>query len=252
MSCAETFTKWYANSEDLRQAAAHHAWLSEHAHPLRQPPIVAVHPDRIDFTFLHGRHASIMDLGVVAALLGRAHVSAWTSDLHQARLTAPHALPGGRVLADFVSPRVAALRRRQLAGLATERQVEAVQPLFAPASDEPVAFYKDTNPRNVLITPAGEPVMVDIDDVTLAPFGYDLAKLVVTLAMTYGAIPADCVTTALAAYNSPLLTRGLRPVSENRLLDYAELHHLLTRPYLGMGGYRHPWPTVRSTLEKLR
>ncbi len=51
----------------------------------------------------------------------------------------------------------------------------------------PAAFYKDANPRNFLITPAG-PVTVDFDDLTLAPFGYDLAKLVVTLAMTYGAL----------------------------------------------------------------
>ena len=45
------------------------------------------------------------------------------------------------------------------------------------AADGPAAFYKDANPRNFLITPAGHPVTIDFDDLTLAPFGYDLAKL---------------------------------------------------------------------------
>ena len=39
--------------------------------------------------------------------------------------------------------------------------------------------------RNVLVTPSG-PALVDFDDLTLAPFGYDLAKLVVSTAMTFG------------------------------------------------------------------
>ncbi|MET7327980.1 phosphotransferase [Nonomuraea sp. NPDC005650] len=116
--------------------------------------------------------------------------------------------------------------------------------LLAASPATPVAFYKDTNLRNVLITADG-PVMVDLDDLTLAPFGYDLAKLLVTLAMTYGPLPPATFTTSLACYNQPLIDAGLPPVPIGRFLGHAELHHLLTLPYLGKSGYRHPWPTVR-------
>ncbi|WP_433235581.1 phosphotransferase [Streptosporangium sp. CA-135522] len=246
-----TFTKPYATREGLEQAVTHHAWLTEHAHPLRLPPIMGVRAGHIDFALIKGRHAELVDVPTVAAALGQAHAAAWASDLHRARLTAAHPLPGGRELADFVSPRVAALRRRHEAGLATRDELAALQPLLEPAPAAPVAFYKDTNPRNVLITASGEPVMVDFDDLTLAPFGYDLAKLLVTLAMTHGLIPPEALTTALAGYNQPLADAGLMPVSLTQFLGHADLHHLLTLPYLGRGGYRHPWPTVRPTLDTL-
>ena len=41
------------------------------------------------------------------------------------------------------------------------------------------------------------PAIVDFDDLTLAPFGYDLAKLVVSTAMTHGPLPAEAITAAL-------------------------------------------------------
>jgi Ser/Thr protein kinase RdoA (MazF antagonist) len=69
-------------------------------------------------------------------------------------------------------------------------------------ADGPAAFYKDANPRNFLITPAGATMMVDFDELTLAPFGYDLAKLVVTLAMSYGALTVGQISTALSTYNA--------------------------------------------------
>jgi hypothetical protein len=46
--------------------------------------------------------------------------------------------------------------------------------ILTTAVSRPVAFYKDTNPRNILITAAGQ--LITVDDLTLAPFGYDLAK----------------------------------------------------------------------------
>ena len=246
-----TFSKPYATRKALEQTIAHHTWLNEHAEPLRLPPIVTVHPDRIDFASIEGRHAISADAPVVATALGRAHASAWKSDLHRALLTAAHPLIGGHELPDFVSPRIAALRRHRHAGLVSARQVTAVQSLLATNPAMPVAFYKDTNPRNVLITTAG-PVMVDFDDLTLAPFGYDLAKLLVTLAMTYGRLPFETFTKPLACYNRPLIEAGLPTVSIDQFLDHAELHHLLTLPYLGRGGYRHTWPTVRPHLEDLK
>ncbi|MGI5274167.1 aminoglycoside phosphotransferase family protein [Nonomuraea sp. CA-218870] len=245
------FSKTYATRADLDQTLANHAWLDEHAGPLRLASIVRVDVDRIDFAFVEGRHAVFADTLDVAAVLGRAHAAAWHSDLHRALLTTTHPLDGAHHMADFVSPRIAALRRRTEAGLIGEQQVTAAVQALLAASPAPVAFYKDTNPRNVLITADG-PVMVDFDDLTLAPFGYDLAKLLVTLAMTHGPLPIEAFTTALACYNQPLIDAGLLPVSVDQLLGHADLHHLLTLPYFGQGGYRHPWPSVRPCLEELK
>ncbi len=96
-----------------------------------------------------------------------------------------------------------------------------------------------------MITPAG-PVTVDFDDLTLAPFGYDLAKLVVSLSMTYGALGSARITAALDAYNTA--TRhlpGVMPVTREQLMAWAEIHHILTSRYLGRAGYRHSWHAVR-------
>ncbi|MFG1697230.1 phosphotransferase [Nonomuraea sp. NPDC049309] len=245
------FSKPYAIREALEQTVAHHAWLKEHAGPLRIPSIVTVHSDQIDFVLVEGRHALVADAPAVATDLGCAHAAAWKSDLHRAILTAAHPLPGGRKLSDFVAPRIAALRRHRDAGLVSAQQVADVQSLLAINGATPVAFYKDTNPRNVLITAEG-PVMVDFDSLTLAPFGYDLAKLLVTLAMTHGPLPLEIFTTSLARYNEPLIAAGLPPVSIDQFLAHAELHHLLTLPYLGKGGYRYPWPSVRPLSEDLK
>ncbi|MEV0595665.1 hypothetical protein [Nonomuraea cavernae] len=244
------FAKPYATRDAVRRAAAHHAWLAQHAQPLRQPPIVTVHERRIDFAFVQGRHATVSDLPALASILGRAHTTAWQNDLHRAQLTTPHPLPAGSVLADFVSPRQVALHRHLQAGLITPYQLVAAQRLLQADPLAPAAFYKDTNPRNVLITAEG-PVMVNVDDLTLAPFGYDLAKLVVTLAMTHGPILPGHIATALTCYNKALLDAGLTPVTAAGFLGYTDLHHILTLPYLGTGGYRHSWPGLRPSLDGL-
>ncbi|GAA1613717.1 hypothetical protein GCM10009733_007300 [Nonomuraea maheshkhaliensis] len=246
-----TFTKLYASREELEQTLAHYTWLSRNAGQVRLPDIEAVHADRIDFASVEGRHAAIADAPAVAYELGRAHAATWTNDLHRADLTAAHLLTGGCELAGFVSPRVAALRRLRDAGRITAGQVAAVQPLLDVSPDTPVAFYKDTNPRNVLITGDG-PVMIDFDSMSLAPFGYDLAKLLVTLAMTHGSLPLDTFLSTLAFYNSALIDAGLRPVPTTEVLGYAELHHLLTLSYLGRGGYQHLWPDVRPLPQELK
>ncbi|MFD1547135.1 phosphotransferase [Nonomuraea guangzhouensis] len=246
-----TFSKPYSTRKDLEWAVAHHTWLAEHAKSLQLPPLVAVHANRLELGFVDGRHAVVADVPTVAAALGQAHADVWASDLHRALLTHAHPMSGGHELADFASPRMAALHRRCEAGLISVRQMAAVQPLLSPHPATPAAFYKDTNPRNVLIT-SGGPVMVDLDDLTLAPFGYDLAKLLVALAMTDGPLPPETYTAALSCYNLPLTHAGLPSVPIDEFLGYAELHHLLTLPYLGKGGYRHPWSTVRPTPEDLK
>ncbi|MEU4574612.1 phosphotransferase [Nonomuraea sp. NPDC023979] len=246
-----TFRKSYSSHQDLGRVVANHAWLAEHAKPLQLPTLVAVHADHIEFGFINGRHCSVDDAPTVAITLGQAHAAAWQSDLHRAMLTRSHPTSDTHELPDFASPRIRALDRHHEAGLISASELAVVRPLLEPHPAELAAFYKDTNPRNVMIT-SGDPVMLDLDDLTLAPFGYDLAKLLVTLAMTYGPLPSGAYAAALACYNRPLLDAGLPLVPIRRLLEYAELHHLLTLPYLGMGGYRHPWPTVRPTSEELQ
>jgi hypothetical protein len=54
-------------------------------------------------------------------------------------------------------------------------------------------------PATSLSPPDGTPVTIDFDDLTLVPFCYDLAKLIVTLAMTHGPIPCATITEALRA-----------------------------------------------------
>ncbi len=35
------------------------------------------------------------------------------------------------------------------------------------------------------------------------------------------------------------------PVTWEQLMDWAEIHHILTSRYLGRAGYRHSWHAVR-------
>jgi aminoglycoside/choline kinase family phosphotransferase len=95
--------------------------------------------------------------------------------------------------------------------------------------------------RNILLTDHGV-ALVDFDDLTLAPFGYDLAKLIVSTGMTYGQLAPSLVADTLTAYNTRV---GANACTINRLHRYAELHGSLTAPYLHRNGYRYPWPTVR-------
>lgn len=240
------FTKVYNTPEDRARAVRHHAWLTEHVPAFRQPGIEAVGETSIDFAYVHGRHPDTRDLPMLAALLGDAHGAAWVSDLHRARLDVAHPLP------DFLAPRLAALdARRRTSHLNGDHDLAAAKKLLRAVAVGPVAFYKDTNPRNIIITEQGVPVIVDVDDLTLAPFGYDLAKLVVTLAMTYGPLPMEAIRDALAIYNRAVMEHDARleGIGMTQLLSHAELHRVLTAPYLGHGGYRHPWPPVRITIE---
>jgi Ser/Thr protein kinase RdoA (MazF antagonist) len=172
---------------------------------------------------LTGHHPRPADLPVVAAALGTLHRIAYERHLHHAHLDRPFRV-GGLLINDFVTPRRAALAREP-----------------APCTGLPAVIYKDTNVRNILLTEQGV-ALVDFDDLTLAPFGYDLAKLIVSTAMTHGKPAPSLVADAQAAYNTRV---GANACTVNRLRHFAELHGSLTSPYLHRNGYRHPWPTVR-------
>jgi Ser/Thr protein kinase RdoA (MazF antagonist) len=91
------------------------------------------------------------------------------------------------------------------------------------------------------------PVTIDFDDLTLAPFGYDLAKLTVTLAMTNGPLPAWQITAALDAYNTAAAAGcpQAAAVTWEQLMTWAEIHHILTSRYKDRSGYQHSWHDLR-------
>lgn len=222
------YVKHYTDPARGLAARAHLAWLTRldsgvrlpHAHPGTATRLVLEH--------LPGRHAEPDDLEAVAAAIGRLHGTAYARHLHAASLDQP-LTTDGLTIADFHTGRHAVLND-----------------LGIHTTGLPVALYKDTNLRNVLITDTG-PAMVDFDDLTLAPFGYDLAKLVVSTAMAHGPIPAGRIDAALCAYDASVAATGgpEGACTAEQLAAYTEIHHRLTARYLHHHGYRHPWPTVR-------
>ena len=76
-----------------------------------------------------------------------------------------------------------------------------------------------------------------------------LAKLLVTLAMTHGPLLRTAITTALAAYNDATRARHvlLPAVTRDGLMNWAEIHHILTSRYTADGRYPFYWNEVRPT-----
>jgi hypothetical protein len=243
----DRFAKAYPTATARAAAEHHYRWLTTHARPLRLPALLTGGDTSLEFACIQGRYATPRDLVRIATHLGDAHGAAWTSTLHTARMDRLHPIGHDCTISDFISPRVAALRRRHQAGHLPAHDFNTMQDILTAAVSEPVSFYKDTNPRNILITAAGQHFTIDFDDLTLAPFGYDLAKLIVTLAMTHGQLSDQLIESALDAYNTTAARHetDLGNVDLQRLSHYATLHHILTAQYLGRGGYRHPWPTVQ-------
>jgi hypothetical protein len=216
------FVKRYGDPQAAAAAGAHLTWLTSLDSGVCLPALRMVAGRWLVTELLTGHHPRPADLPVVAAALGTLHRVAYERHLHHGRLDRPLRV-GGLLINDFVTPRRAALAREPM-----------------PCTGLPAAIYKDTNVRNILLTEQGV-ALVDFDDLTLAPFGYDLAKLIVSTAMTYGQLGPGVVANALAAYNAHV---GANACTVNRLHRYAELHGRLTAPYLHRNGYRHPWPTV--------
>ncbi|PSK66218.1 hypothetical protein B0E53_01824 [Micromonospora sp. MH33] len=231
------FVKRYDDPERCSAAAAHHAWLTSLDADVRLPRLLARDARHLIFERLPGHTLEVADLPRVAATLGRLHAAAHGRELHAARLNQPHTTATGLVIPDFANPRRAALHR---AAAAAGVDAAAVGTLLDRPSP-PTAFYKDPNIRNYLVD--GEDIaVVDFDDLTLAPFGYDLAGLLVTASMTYGRLDEQTLAYCVDAYRA---AAAPHPFHAADLHQFAELHHLLTLRYLGRNGYRHPWPAVR-------
>jgi Phosphotransferase enzyme family len=245
------YVKRYQDLAARNRAHANYQWLAALGGPARLPGLVPTSErDRLAFKRVGGRHATPADLPMLAGHVGDVHGAAYMGELHRARLGQPHLTQAGHVLAGFPDGRLQAVARELRAGTVpgTRLPLACAQRLIA-ETDGPAAFYKDANPRNFLITPAGDPVTIDFDDLTLAPFGYDLAKLIVTLAMTYGPMPAPDIATALSAYNAATATHSgaLPSVTWDDLMNWAEIHHILTSRYAADGRYPYRWDQARLT-----
>ncbi|MFF4874195.1 phosphotransferase [Streptomyces sp. NPDC000961] len=196
------------------------------------------------FERVEGRPARPEDMPLLTELLGNAHGAAWTSDLRSVSLNTPHHFQDGATFGDYLGPRQAALQRRREQGYLPDKvALHAMLTLLEKTAEGPTAFYKDSNPRNFLITKTGAVYTVDTDDLTLAPLAYDLAKLIVTLIATYGPLPEGAISKALATYNRAAACHDVRlgTTGRERLDDFVALHAVLTAPYAGRNGYRHGW-----------
>ncbi|WP_030200747.1 phosphotransferase [Streptomyces sp. NRRL S-87] len=235
-----TFTKQYPSPQAAARAAAHHMWLRGTTLPV--PALIAQHPHALEFENAPGRHATPQNLPRLGRILGRAHATAYRRHLAHVRLDQQLALPSGGVIPSFTADRTTRVHRLLATGAVPDPAFTPDQAadLITSAAAEPAAFYKDANPRNFLTTPTTT-TAVDFDDLTLAPFGYDLAKLIVTTAMTHGPLPDALQAAALHAYNQVVP----HPCSPSRLALWMEIHHILTSPYTGRNGYAHSWHTLR-------
>ena len=220
------FVKTYPDPVRRAAAQAHLRWLAGLDAGVRLPHLRTAGERTLVFEYLGNRHPQPENLPALAEALGRLHTAAHRQHLHAAHLDRPYTC-ATLTIRDFHTPRASILQRIpvDLTGL-------------------PVAFYKDANPRNFLLTDAGVAV-IDFDDLTLAPFGYDLAKLVVTTAMTHGNLDTSLITDTLSAYNTATATIPAAACTPTQLWTYTEIHHALTARYLHRNGYRHAWPDVR-------
>lgn len=246
---AAVYRKAYRDGRACRDAVGNYRWLATLASPSRLPRLMAITETSLDFELVVGRPAQPDDLVALARHLGDMHGTAHAQELHRAQLTEVYRTSRGHLLPAFPHRRVAAVTRELASGHVPDAALTADQARqLLETADGPAAFYKDANPRNFLITNSG-PVTIDFDDLTLAPFGYDLAKLVVTLAMTHGKLSCTLIADALAAYNAAACGRwtGLPIVTWQQFIGWAEIHHILTSRYVADGRYQHGWHQIRPT-----
>ncbi|MEO5877939.1 MAG: phosphotransferase, partial [Streptosporangiaceae bacterium] len=234
----KTWSKTYPTRTAAEAAAGNHTWISE-VGQLTIPDLLHQNEREIVFAHISGQHVTPDDLTAVAGCLARFHAAAH-QHLTGARTNEPHQTSRGTILTGFSEHR----EQRLLDLLAAPSPPDTwltsgrVRAWITHAAGLPAAVYKDANVRNFLLTPSI--VAVDFDTVTLAPLGYDLAKLLVSAAMTYGPLDAGLVSACLHTYNELLSAAGLRNCTNEQFSTWAEMNHVLTSPYIGRNGYRFP------------
>ena len=223
------YVKRYTDPARGVAAQAHLRWWQQLDSGVRLPHLYPSTATHLLLERLDGRLPEPADLPDLAIALGQLHGSAYARELHAARLDRSFDTTLGNTIPDFCTSRRNALSQLGLT-----------------CANLPAAVYKDANLRNFILTASG-PALVDFDDLTLAPFGYDLAKLIVSTAMTYGLLSSTQIEQTHAGYTHSVETAGGPADScmPAQLADYAEIHHMLTARYLHRNGYQHSWPAVR-------
>jgi hypothetical protein len=180
------YVKQYASAPARNRAEANYRWLIRLQGPAHLPELRYSGERELRFQHIEGRHALPADLTMLAAHLGHVHGSVHAAELPRAQLPRPYSAAGGQLLPAFPAGR----HRARVGRRARPRRETHRLPGPPPDRERRRAagLLQGRQPRNFLITRDGTPVTIDFDDLTLAPFGYDLAKLTVTLAMTHGPI----------------------------------------------------------------
>jgi hypothetical protein len=215
-----TFTKTYGDPHRALAARRNHSWLNSLDSGVRIPQLVSATDTTLTFEHLGTAQPGPADLADLADTLGRLHAAAHDQALRTANLDQAFETSDGHVIPDFLTPRRHVLDR--------------IPPDWLHGA---AALYKDANIRNFVLTPTG-PAIVDFDDLTLAPFGYDLAKLLVSNAMTHGALSPQSVTACLGVYNLRTYRVLAAACHPDRLRAYMDIHEVMTSDYLGRNGYR--------------
>lgn len=232
-----TWTKTYPTAEAAATAALHYQWIRDVGH-LTVPDLLRRNDRRLVFEHIDGRHVAPADLPAIAGVLARFHIAA-----HE-HLGGRRAGQAHHVSDALIIPAFDHRRRQRIVELLAE---SAQRPRLTSSQAEawidrathlPAAVYKDANVRNFLITETGS-VAVDFDTLTLAPLGYDLAKLVVSATMTYGPLRGSLIARAVSVYNAALSTADLPACTTEEFAAWTAIHHLLTSPYQGLNGYRY-------------
>jgi hypothetical protein len=250
----EVFTKRYADRAALEAAERHYHWLAEYIGVLRLPRLLGSDGSELLFEFTAGRIAGPADLAELAEHLGDVHSTAMAGPLATVDLVSRPTSPLKTVFArPYFTTRAAVLLERYREGyVGTRRELARLGWALERSAQLPAAFYKDANCRNFIIQEsAAMPVTVDFDDLDLAPMGYDLAKLVVSLHMTYGPMPASTIHTALDGYNRATQTHvpETAPLSIDQFGDLVALQITLNAPYLGCHDYIHPADKLMTETE---
>lgn len=242
-----TFCKHYPNTAEWAAALRHQELLAGLG-VVRLPALLHADPRALTITWQRiawSRPLSERDLPLIADEMGRLHAA-----VQHARWTQEPLLITG-----WAAPRTARLRATLDRGLAPGAAFDTgeVDDVLAIAGPRPTCLYKDSNLRNYVVTHDDVLVTVDVDDLTLAPAGYDLAKLLLSWALTTGDLRAALVLECLAAYNRRVnlpVNPAVNPLGCTlpQLRHWLEVNYVLTAPYLGCNGYRHSWPSQRHRL----
>lgn len=214
------------------------------------PRIQAVEDRTVRYEPLRGRNLLPDELPKVAALLGQTDARLSRGKL-RGRIAGECISTDAVRIDGFADPfRVNALKKTRAQGSLLSRS--AAIGAVTRGCSFPAALYKDSNVRNFVVVGSRVRV-VDFDVVTLAPPGYDLAKLVLSGALTWGVLdfhPLDLLSEYVEAACDELGAE--RRVDPDWFHVWLELHWMLTARYVAPTRYGFSWPDYRPRESRVR